>query len=43
MLPSKQEEASDRGGVDFLRSRIPFIEQSVEGSGVDTFGLLAVS
>lgn len=43
MSPMEQHEASSRGGVEFLRGRIPFIEESLNSSGVDTMGLLAVS
>eukprot|EP00903_Cladosiphon_okamuranus_P007627 g7396.t1 len=42
MSPMEQQEASSRGGVDFLRGRIPFIEQWLTSSSVDTLGLLAM-
>lgn len=34
--------AHPMGGIYFLKDQIPFIEKSVDGSGVDMFRLLAV-
>lgn len=38
----EQDRVSGRGNIYFLKSQIPFIEQSVDGSDVDMFGVLAV-